>query len=245
MLAVNRLPAAADTDRPAVRRRRPPVPRPSRRWPGPRRKPTTTPSGSACSPWEFSAACCWKGCCSPKGSCPGSWAAYGLAGYAIFLAGAILEILGHNVGVALSIPGGLFEIAFGVLLIAKGFPAGQSHDREGQARNEPLATTAPAKAPTLGRGDAGRAQRPVSLMDQRRPHDRDRGDPVGSDPHQRCLRVGARRVLRRPLGLREDRRKGRSSAASRSSALTARRTAPRSTTASATSTTRDWRSKAM
>jgi hypothetical protein len=42
----------------------------------------------------------------------------------------MLEILGHNVGVSLSIPGGLFEIAFGVLLIAKGFPAQQSHDYE-------------------------------------------------------------------------------------------------------------------
>ena len=85
-----------------------------------------------------------------EGLVPRLLAVYGLAGYAIFLAGAILEILGHNVGVALSIPGGLFEIAFGVLLIAKGFPAGQSHDREGQARNEPLATTAPAKAPGAG-----------------------------------------------------------------------------------------------
>ena len=54
----------------------------------------------------------------------GFLAIYGLAGYAIFLVGAILEILGHNVGVALSIPGGVFEIAFGVLLIAKGFPVG-------------------------------------------------------------------------------------------------------------------------
>ena len=35
----------------------------------------------------------------------------------------MLEILGYNVGVALSIPGGVFEIAFGVLLIPKGFPA--------------------------------------------------------------------------------------------------------------------------
>jgi hypothetical protein len=39
-------------------------------------------------------------------------ALYGLPGYAIFLAGPILEILGHNVGVAPSIPGGLLEIAF-------------------------------------------------------------------------------------------------------------------------------------
>jgi hypothetical protein len=62
---------------------------------------------------------------------PRFMAVYGLAGYAIFLAGAILEILGHNVGVALSIPGGLFEITFGVLLIVKGFPAKQSRDYEG------------------------------------------------------------------------------------------------------------------
>jgi hypothetical protein len=34
----------------------------------------------------------------------------------------MLEILGHNVGVALSIPGGLFEITFGALLIANGSP---------------------------------------------------------------------------------------------------------------------------
>jgi hypothetical protein len=62
-------------------------------------------------------------------------AVYGLTGYAVFLAGAILEILGHNVGVALSIPGGLFEIAFGILLIARGFPAAQSSDYDGLARN--------------------------------------------------------------------------------------------------------------
>jgi ABC-type enterochelin transport system permease subunit len=53
-------------------------------------------------------------------------ALYGLPGYAIFLAGAILEILGHNVAVAPSIPGGLLEIAFGIQLIAKGFPAAQN-----------------------------------------------------------------------------------------------------------------------
>jgi hypothetical protein len=43
---------------------------------------------------------------------PAFLAVYGLASYAIFLAGAMLEILGLNVGVALSIPGGIFEIAF-------------------------------------------------------------------------------------------------------------------------------------
>ena len=78
---------------------------------------------------------------------PAFMAVYGLAAYAVFLAGAILEILGHNVGVALSIPGGLFEIAFGVLLLAKGFPAGQSHDRPGLARNAPSAALAPSGTP--------------------------------------------------------------------------------------------------
>ncbi len=75
-------------------------------------------------------------------------AVYGLAGYAIFLAGAILEILGRNVGVALSIPGGLFEIAFGILLIAQGFPEAQSSDYEGLARNAPPVRTTPSTAPT-------------------------------------------------------------------------------------------------
>ena len=68
-------------------------------------------------------------------------------GRAIFLAGAILEIPGHNAGVALSIPGGLFEIAFGVLLIAKGFPERQSRDYEELPRNIP-AMAAPSNAPT-------------------------------------------------------------------------------------------------
>jgi hypothetical protein len=43
-------------------------------------------------------------------------------GYAIFILGAVLEIFGYRVGVPLSIPGGLFEIVFAVLLIGRGFP---------------------------------------------------------------------------------------------------------------------------
>jgi Domain of unknown function (DUF4386) len=64
-------------------------------------------------------------------------AVHGLAGYAIFLAGAILEILGHYAGVALPIPGGLLEIAFCILLIAEGFPEPQSADYDRLARNAP------------------------------------------------------------------------------------------------------------
>lgn len=44
----------------------------------------------------------------------------------------ILEVLGYGLGLALWIPGGLFEVALAVLLIMKGFPAGQSRDHEGQ-----------------------------------------------------------------------------------------------------------------
>ncbi|TDB69749.1 DUF4386 domain-containing protein [Micromonospora sp. KC723] len=53
---------------------------------------------------------------------PRHLAGWGLVGYAVFLVGAILELLGYRVGMALSIPGGLFEVALGALLVAKGFP---------------------------------------------------------------------------------------------------------------------------
>jgi hypothetical protein len=60
---------------------------------------------------------------------PRALAVWGVVGYAVFLLGAALEVLGHGVGVALSVPGGLFEIAFGVLLIAKGFTGGPLAER--------------------------------------------------------------------------------------------------------------------
>jgi hypothetical protein len=42
--------------------------------------------------------------------------------YAIFATGCVLEILGFaGTGLVASIPGGLFEIFFGIWLIAKGF----------------------------------------------------------------------------------------------------------------------------
>ncbi|MCC8251380.1 DUF4386 domain-containing protein [Saccharothrix luteola] len=61
---------------------------------------------------------------------PRAIAVWGVVGYAVFLLGAVLEVLGYGVGVALSVPGGLFEIALGVLLIAKGFAARSEVDRE-------------------------------------------------------------------------------------------------------------------
>lgn len=59
---------------------------------------------------------------------PRAIAVWGVVGYAVFLLGAVLEVLGYGVGVALSVPGGLFEIALGVLLIAKGFAAPTASD---------------------------------------------------------------------------------------------------------------------
>jgi hypothetical protein len=54
-------------------------------------------------------------------SVPRTLAALGVIGYAIHLTGSIAEIFGVHVGLVLSLPGGVFELAFGVWLIAKGF----------------------------------------------------------------------------------------------------------------------------
>jgi hypothetical protein len=47
-------------------------------------------------------------------------ALWGLAGYAIFATGALLELLGFSYGLTLSIPGGIFELVFGIGLFTKG-----------------------------------------------------------------------------------------------------------------------------
>lgn len=56
------------------------------------------------------------------GLVPRFLAVWGLAGYAVFLAGAAAEVLGYRVGLLLSVPGGLFELVLGVLLMARGLP---------------------------------------------------------------------------------------------------------------------------
>ena len=45
----------------------------------------------------------------------------GLLGYVLLTLGACLELFGYPVGILLSLPGGLFEIIFGMWLMAKGF----------------------------------------------------------------------------------------------------------------------------
>jgi hypothetical protein len=52
---------------------------------------------------------------------PAGIAVWGIAGYALFAVGILLDCFGSSVGLLLSIPGGLFELAFGIWLMAKGF----------------------------------------------------------------------------------------------------------------------------
>jgi hypothetical protein len=54
---------------------------------------------------------------------PRPLAVWGLVGYAIIFAGMVSEVMGSGLGLASSIPGGLWEIFIGVWLIVKGFNA--------------------------------------------------------------------------------------------------------------------------
>ena len=45
-----------------------------------------------------------------------------MVGYALLAAGAMLELVGLGLGQVLTIPGGLFEMALGITLLARGFP---------------------------------------------------------------------------------------------------------------------------
>ncbi len=75
------------------------------------------------------------------GLVPRSLAALGIVGYGIFASGAVLEILGFNVGLLLSIPGALFEASIGIWLIAKGFSSPVTAPRTGPAE-APIAVPA-------------------------------------------------------------------------------------------------------
>lgn len=70
---------------------------------------------------------------------PRTLAVWGFAGYAVFLTGALLEIFGFGVGLLLSVPGGLFEVCFGIWLMVKGF-----------APSATAPATLPADAPAHG-----------------------------------------------------------------------------------------------
>ena len=63
---------------------------------------------------------------------PGWLASYGIVGYVLLAAGALLQLFGLAVALVFSIPGGLFEVAFGLILIARGFRAPTATGRPGQ-----------------------------------------------------------------------------------------------------------------
>jgi hypothetical protein len=48
-------------------------------------------------------------------------AIWGIVGYAVLALGGVLELAGYGVGLVLSVPGGLFEVAAESFLVAKGF----------------------------------------------------------------------------------------------------------------------------
>ncbi|MBP2328350.1 hypothetical protein JOF56_008735 [Kibdelosporangium banguiense] len=56
---------------------------------------------------------------------PPFMAVWGLLGYCALLIGAVLDILGYSLGLTTTIPGGLFEVSLGILLIVKGIPEKQ------------------------------------------------------------------------------------------------------------------------
>ena len=75
---------------------------------------------------------------------PAWLAVWGLVGYVLLAAGALLELIGLGAGLVLAIPGGLFEVAFGLTLIGRGFPdpVGAAHPTERYAINDRLGASA-------------------------------------------------------------------------------------------------------
>lgn len=59
-------------------------------------------------------------------------AVWGFIGYAVIFVGMVSEIMGSGLGLASSIPGGLWEIFMGVWLIAKGFNASAFDSQSGR-----------------------------------------------------------------------------------------------------------------
>jgi Domain of unknown function (DUF4386) len=86
---------------------------------------------------------------------PRFMAVWGLVGYAIFLTGSMLEVLGYGVSLALSVPGGLFEIALAVLLIVKGFPSSQPQAHQRLGLTNPDLPRSPAEPVGVARSSEG------------------------------------------------------------------------------------------
>ena len=76
---------------------------------------------------------------------PRPLAVLGMVGYPVMAAGEALEVLGYDLNMLHYAPGGLFEVAFGVLLLVKGIPTRQDPQDPGTAlagqHREPLETS--------------------------------------------------------------------------------------------------------
>lgn len=73
-------------------------------------------------------------------------ALWGAAGYALLVAGMMLELALPGAGVVLAIPGGLFEIVLGILLLVRGSPATRPAAAPAGASAAPAGATAATAA---------------------------------------------------------------------------------------------------
>jgi hypothetical protein len=68
-------------------------------------------------------------------------AIWGLVGYAIIFCGMVSEVMGSGLGLASSIPGGLWEVFIGVWLVAKGFSASPAPSERITSSTTPIMTS--------------------------------------------------------------------------------------------------------
>ncbi|MFI6226038.1 DUF4386 domain-containing protein [Micromonospora echinospora] len=93
-----------------------------------------------------------------RGWVPGWLAIWGFGGYVLLATGAAAELMGVGVGLALAIPGGLFEMVFGFLLLVRGFaPATVATPATVTRPGAALAGASSAEADVDGDSRAGRA----------------------------------------------------------------------------------------
>jgi hypothetical protein len=71
--------------------------------------------------------------------------AWGLVGYAVILGGSVLELMGFNLSLIHTIPGGLWELFMGVWLIAKGFNSSPAPSKRTVSSTTPVVAS-PAAA---------------------------------------------------------------------------------------------------
>ncbi len=76
-----------------------------------------------------------------SGLLPRFLAGCGMAAYAIFALGGVLELSGYDIRIMMSVPGALFEVAAGSYLVAKGFRDIARHGGSSTPDTRPTTTT--------------------------------------------------------------------------------------------------------